>query len=272
MEKNTVSFPSNILVQAHNGGLFLSRGTGTHPRRKLSSCELIFVRKGTLSIREEETTFQVEAGQTLLLLEGRQHEGTAPFPPDLSFFWLHFSSTHSLGHTLLTVPQHAVVERPNHLTELFRRFLDDQESGALDAFSASLIVCLMLCEVARSRAPLASSQSASLHLAGRADAYIRTHFHQLTASKLADALGFNANYVSRVYHEFYGKTPTEAIQQCRLRYARQLLLEPDTSIASVATACGFDDPGYFRRLFKRSEGMTPRAFRDIYSRVHTNTH
>lgn len=259
-------------VQAHNGGLFVSRGIGTHPRRRLPSCELIFVRKGTLAIREEDTSFCVDAGQSLLLIAGRQHEGTAPFPPDLSFFWLHFSPTNPQAGAPLNVPQYAAVERPDHLTELFRRFLDDQESGALEPMCANLLLALMLCEVARSRAPHGVGESAGLHLAGRADAYIRTHFHRLTAGELADALGFNANYVSRTYRQFYGQTPTEAILQCRVRLARQLLLEPDATVTSVARACGFDDDGYFRRLFKRSEGMTPREFRCLYARTHTNTH
>ena len=272
MDKNVLSLPLELSVQAHNGGQFVSRGAGIHPRRRLSSSELIFVRKGVLSIREEDTEFFVEPGQSLLLFAGRQHEGTAPLPPDLNFYWMHFSYDGAAAETGPTVPQHVAVERPDHLTELFRRFLDDQESGALTPLSGSLLLSLMLCELARSRAPHVGGESASTHLAGRADAYIRTHFHQLTAGTLADALGFNANYLSRVYREVYGRSPTEAIQQCRLRHARQLLLEADGNVDGVARACGFDDTGYFRRLFKRHEGMTPRAFRLLYSRAHTNTH
>lgn len=259
-------------VQAHNGGLFVSRGRGVHPRRRLSSNELIYVRKGVLSIREEDAPFEVAAGQTLILFAGRQHEGAAPFPPDLSFFWLHFTSAAPVVEPAISVPQHVAVEREDHLTELFRRFLSDQESGALDPLSGSLLLRLMFCELARSRAATARGESAATHLAGRADAYIRTHFHRLTAGSLAEALGFNANYLSRVYREVYGRSPTEAIQQCRLRHARQLLLEADGNVDAVARACGFEDTGYFRRLFKRDEGMTPRAFRLLYSRAHTNTH
>jgi AraC-like DNA-binding protein len=43
------------------------------------------------------------------------------------------------------------------------------------------------------------------------------------------------------------------------------------TIAQVAYACGFEDSGYFRRLFKKSKGMTPNAFRRLHVRVHVNT-
>jgi AraC-like DNA-binding protein len=158
------------------------------------------------------------------------------------------------------------------MTELFRRFLDDQESGALDPTSAALLVMLMLCEVARSRPPSKTGESASTRLAGRADTYIRTHFHQpLTPSSLAAILGCNANYLSRIFHQVYERTLTATIQECRLRYARQLLLDDDRNIDEIARACGFRDTGYFRRLFKRYEGLSPLSFRRLYSRLHTNT-
>lgn len=48
-------------------GLFISRGVGRHPARKLSSWEIIFVEKGTLTIQEENTLFEVNAGESLLL-------------------------------------------------------------------------------------------------------------------------------------------------------------------------------------------------------------
>ncbi len=77
-------------IKVQNGGLFISRGVGRHPARKLSSWEIIFVEKGTLTIREENTLFEVNAGESLLLWPKRRHVGVEDFPGDLKFYWLHF--------------------------------------------------------------------------------------------------------------------------------------------------------------------------------------
>ena len=45
-------FEKNTIVI--NSGIFLSSGTGHHPKRLISSYELIFIRSGTLSIAEED--------------------------------------------------------------------------------------------------------------------------------------------------------------------------------------------------------------------------
>ncbi|HEV2472150.1 MAG TPA: AraC family transcriptional regulator, partial [Chthonomonadales bacterium] len=264
MRRDPLNLHIDLPLQAHNGGLFVSRGQGVHPDRKLTSSELIFVRKGVLSIQEEETPFEVAPGQSLILWQGRRHRGTAPFSPDLSFYWLHFTSSHGHARSAQKISQHVTLSRPDHMTGLFRRFLDDQESGAGDATSASLLLMLMLWEVARSLPSTGVRESASIHLAARADSTIRTQFHkELTPAILAEMLGCNANYLGRVFHEVYQHTLTDTIHQCRVRYARQLLLDDDRNIDEVARACGFNDTGYFRRLFKRYEGITPLAFRKL---------
>jgi AraC-like DNA-binding protein len=275
MEPDFLRVKTGLTLQAHNGGLFLSRGEGCHPDRRIASYELIFVRKGVLAIQEEDRRFEIGAGQSLLLWPGRRHWGAAPFSADLSFYWIHFTPQHTSPRTSaqeLKISQYVTVSRPDHMTELFRRFLDDQESGVLDGTSATLLLMLMLCEVARSRPSASMREGASTRLAGRADAYIRTHFHRpLSPANVAEILGCNANYLSRIFHQVYERTLTETIHQCRFRYARQLLLEDDRNIDEIARACGFRDTGYFRRLFKRHEGITPLAFRRLYSRLHTNT-
>lgn len=276
METELLRIKAGLSLQAHNGGLFVSRGQGCHPDRRIASYELIFVRKGILSMQEEERRYEVGAGQSLILWPERRHWGTAPFSADLSFYWIHFTLKSPFarsGSEDLKVSQYVTVSRPDHMTELFRRFLDDQETGALDGTSATLLLMLMLCELARSRPPTGAHESASTRLAGRADTYIRTHFHEpIRPADLAEMLGCNANYLNRIFHQSYGRTLTEAIHRHRLHHARQLLLDDDRNIDEIARACGFQDAGYFRRMFKRQEGVTPLAFRRLYSRLHTNTH
>lgn len=80
----SIAFP----VRVQNGGLFISRGIGSHPARTLTSWEVIFVERGELQIREEDHLFIVQAGESLLLRPGHRHVGEGAFPADLKFYWL----------------------------------------------------------------------------------------------------------------------------------------------------------------------------------------
>jgi AraC-like DNA-binding protein len=266
-------------LRVSNGGLFVSRGEGAHPERVISSFELIFVHHGVLKLFEASRQFTVEAGETLLLWPGRRHGGIGPYPEDLSFYWLHFvlesySEAKQL-HTKpmeLDLPQYQRVARPDHLTNLFRRFLDDQEMHKSESSTADLLALLMLCEVVASQTDEGSRVGAAAQLASRAYTVIRTEFHKtLSTDHLAKKLHSNPDYLGRVFRKHYGMTLTEALHQRRLKHARKLLLDTDRNIDRVASECGFNDTGYFRRIFRRSEGMTPYAFRKLYSRMHINT-
>ena len=39
----------------------------------------------------------------------------------------------------------------------------------------------------------------------------------------------------------------------------------------IAQACGFSDPDYFRRIFRRHMRASPSVYREQFARVHVNT-
>lgn len=49
--------------------------------------------------------------------------------------------------------------------------------------------------------------------------------------------------------------------QLRLSHAQALLAETDLTVAAIARQVGYDDAGYFSRLFSRRIGESPSAFR-----------
>jgi hypothetical protein len=115
-------------IKVQNGGLFISRGVGRHPARKLTSWEIIFVEKGTLTILEENTLFEVKAGESLLLWPNRRHVGVEDFPADLKFYWLHFEVENAGQNTSpLAIEQHCSVRDAQYVISLFRQFLSEQE-------------------------------------------------------------------------------------------------------------------------------------------------
>lgn len=272
MEKQALTINYNLAIQACNAGLFISTGRGQHPSRIIDSYELIFVRSGVLGIQEEDCAFKVKAGESLLLWPNRYHWGTMIYPPDLSFYWIHFFlREEAASQTKLVIPQHNTVSRPECLIELFRRFLDDQESGYKNHQAGyDFLTALMLFEVMiSSHQPTASKQAASL--ANYAEVYIKTHFHEsISTALVAQELGCNPDYLGRVFQRVYGKTILERIHECRLHQAHSLLLNGVDNIEEIARKCGYENVYYFRQRFKMWKGITPTSYRKLYSQMHVN--
>jgi AraC-like DNA-binding protein len=271
-------FDHEMPIQGVRGGLLVSRGIGGHELRHCPDYELIFVRAGELHMQEEDRRFTVRAGETLLLWPERRHWGTRDYPADLEYFWLHFSiprvsikEGEITAGTGLVIPQQVTVRRPDFLESLLRRFLDDQETHRLNPLTSGLLVWLMLTEIAEQSA-MPGGAGASAVIAGRAEDYIRTHFHlPLTASRIAAEMPCNPQYLSRVYRQTYRQTLTEAIHRVRLGYAQHLLMHTNRSVGEIGRACGLEDTSYFLKLFKRYTGMTALAFRRLNARSNVIT-
>ena len=283
-DDGTLVLRSFLPVNAENGGFFVSRGRGTHPDRVLKSYELIFVQQGVLHLREGQVEYAIGKGEALVLWPNVRHAGTQPFPPDLHFYWVHFTQNpmpaglnrHSARKidARMTVPKKVLVGNPDRVEEIFRRFLDDQDQGNLPPMRASLHVMLLLHELLDakpvSQTPTDESRS-TLH-AHHADQYIRTHFHEnITTTQIAQAVHCNPDYLGRVYHRVYGMTLTDSIHEVRTKHACRMLRESDASVKEVARESGYSDTGYFRRVFRQARGLTPSRYRHAFEHMHVNT-
>jgi len=250
-------------------GLFISSGKGTHPDRTLNDYELIVVRKGVLSIWENDVRFDVPAGHALILYPRRRHRGATPFGRDLSFYWIHWVfKPHGNAAGVLNVPQLLRVQRPECIAELFHRFLDDQASHRLDPYYKSLLLLQILTEVARE--PKAEHTHGAV-LAGRAEAFIINHLAEpLSTTRIARALRINPDYLNRVFREIHGMTITEFLHRRRLQDAAMLLRDSTDSVAEVAATCGYATVVHFRRMFQRFNGVAPREYRRLHARAFVN--
>ncbi len=268
-----ISFP----ISVQNGGLFISRGLGTHPQRQLDSWELIFVEKGTLTIKENNAVFNVKAGESLLLWPHRTHVGIGTFPQDLKFYWLHFElhpqtkKENGFPVSLLSLPQHGKVRDPQYVISLFRQFLSEQEAINRSA-ALELILLLIMQQLSIAAGDIPPMENSGVALAYKAQQLIRTQYHfAISTSTLAGQLHCNADYLGRVYRRAFHLTVTEAIHRQRVLSAEKLLLTDSCSLSEVAERCGFQDVGYFRQIFRKAVGLTPAAWKRRYCKEHINS-
>jgi AraC-like DNA-binding protein len=270
-------------LKAQNAGLFISRGDAMHPTRIIDSHELIFVKQGCLDMWEQDQVFHLDAGQTLHLWPGRQHGSSEIMPLGLKFYWIHFEIEEKNGDDIraggrdyapaVKVPQVTCIGEPEKLERLFRMFLDDQESGVLQPCAADLLTTLMLIEVAQASEEKTTTPDDLNVVATWAHTYIRINYNRpITTGKVAEALGYNPDYLGRLYHKVYGCTLTEAIHRRRIHVACDYLLDTQMTFEQIAQKCGFADPDYFRRIFRRYMHITPGKYRNEYSHIHVNTH
>lgn len=279
MSENSFTLDTRCPIRSQNAGLFISRGQGVHPTRIIASHELILVKSGVLELWEEDQNFALEAGQTLHLFPLRRHGGIGTLPKGLEFYWIHFeientqSDNSDIDSQCVDIAQVNRLTRPEKLEALFRYFLDSQETGDLNEESANLLVQLMLVEVANSAVTDGLESAKVNSLATRVHNYIWMNSENaLTAGQIAEALGYNPDYLGRIYRKIYGCTLTQAIHESRVASACRLLMDTDMNIEEIAGVCGFSDADYFRRIFRRYKHITPIAFRKINSRIYVNTH
>lgn len=79
---------------------------------------------------------------------------------------------------------------------------------------------------------------------------------------IAKELAVSPRYLTDSLKAESGKTAIEHIHLYLIDEAKNLLLEPGTTVASVAYQLGFEYPQYFSRLFKKKVGVSPAEFRD----------
>jgi len=272
MLKLSIAFP----VQVQNGGLFISRGVGSHPVRNLTSWEVIFVERGQLQIREDDRLFTVRAGESLLLQPGHRHMGEGEFPADLKFYWLHFDWHEGPDETTpcsvhLDIPQYTRVSEHQYVISLFRQFLSEQEN-VHRSIALECILLLILQQIAAPGPQESTGDSPGLALAWKAHQIIRTQFHlPISTSSLAKELHCNADYLGRVYRRTFNITLTEALHRQRVLMAEKLLINNSLSLTEVGRQCGFNDTSYFRQVFRKYTALTPAGWKRRYFREYVNS-
>jgi AraC-like DNA-binding protein/quercetin dioxygenase-like cupin family protein len=81
--------------------------------------------------------------------------------------------------------------------------------------------------------------------------------------RLRELCGVSPAYLARTFRRALGQTPTEYLNELRLRRAAQLLRTTTSEIVDVAEECGFGNLSYFYRRFRARHGCPPKMFRLI---------
>lgn len=99
--------------------------------------------------------------------------------------------------------------------------------------------------------------------------FIRDHFQSpMTVDDILEHVSLSRRSLESRFVRHIGRTPHAEILRCRLERAKQLLVETDLPIKTIANRVGVGTPEYLSVLFQRAFNTTPTAFRGTPARLH----
>ncbi|SDD58590.1 AraC-type DNA-binding protein [Paenibacillus sp. UNCCL117] len=257
-----------------------------HFSRCFEVYDLLLVSSGTMYMTEENRAYEVKAGESLLLEPGKLHTGHKPTEEPTEIYWVHFKHNRPLRRLpgIQSIPWHDLVNRgsdhdltpprqslflPKYgpvamhgLIPLLEQILQLRDSLTMEhAIQLQLALNGLLAKLqdglkgrrSESRSYLLSEQVKS-YLRERLDAPFR-------AAQLSERLHFDFDYLARCLKKHTGLSPIQYQQLLRVEEAKRLLAHSGLTVTEIGAAVGIPDCNYFVRLFRRTVGMAPGAYR-----------
>lgn len=92
--------------------------------------------------------------------------------------------------------------------------------------------------------------------------YLEENYKEkITTKDLSRQFGLVPSYLSMIFRQAQGISPSDYLNNIRIKKAKQFLEETELSVKEIAERIGFADQLYFSKVFKKETGETPSAFR-----------
>ena len=94
---------------------------------------------------------------------------------------------------------------------------------------------------------------------------IESNYHDVsTIEEMIKDIPSSRRNIVRRFKQVTGITPIEYLQQTRIEAAKKLLEQTAQQMTEVIYNSGYNDPKAFRKIFRKTVGMTPSQYRDKF--------
>ena len=111
-------------------------------------------------------------------------------------------------------------------------------------------------------ARLARTRQVDDALIADCQAWIAAHYERAApVAAMVERSGLPERSFKRRFHQATGMSPLAYVHTLRLEEGKQMLESSTLPIEAVANEVGYEDAGFFSRLFRRQVGLTPAQYR-----------
>ena len=117
---------------------------------------------------------------------------------------------------------------------------------------------------------LVTGKQTSDRVIARCQEWLADHYAEAApVAAMVRLSGLSERTFTRRFVKSTGMSPLDYVQALRLEEAKQILETSDLPVEAVALEAGYQDNGFFGRLFRRRVGMTPAQYRRRWGNLHT---
>ncbi len=96
--------------------------------------------------------------------------------------------------------------------------------------------------------------------------FMENHIEEpISPSELADEVNMSTRQLERLFRRYLNRSPKRYYMELRLERARNLLMQTDMSVISVALATGFTSPSHFSKCYRAHYDTTPYRERGAHA-------
>lgn len=88
----------------------------------------------------------------------------------------------------------------------------------------------------------------------------------VSLKQMADLCHISPSYFSRLFAKETGESYSSYLSGLKVQWAKQLLEVTDMPVSQISEEVGFNEPGYFIKVFKKYENLTPALYRKYYKK------
>lgn len=89
----------------------------------------------------------------------------------------------------------------------------------------------------------------------------------ISAENMANICHVSQGYFSRLFKKETGENFSIYLAKLKIEWAKNLLEETDMHVNEVSQELGFSESGYFIKIFKKYEGVTPSIYRKYFKKI-----